>query len=550
MFKGRTYREICQNFAWSIPDQYNIGVDICDKWAGDKFRLALIYLDEEGRERKYTYWELKNLSNRMANAMKAHGLARGDRVGVLLPSAPETLITHLAVYKSGAVLVPLLHLFGPLAVEYRLHSSGAKLVVTDVDNLPKILEIRDSLPELKGIIVVGGRGREETWDFHNLMAQGSRHFQPVPTRAEDPALIVYTSGTTGPPKGALHAHRLLLAEVVNLSFSLNFFPQPGDLLWTHCDWAYIAGSFTALYPSLHSGLAVVEKRRTGRFDPDEAFRVISDHGVTVVFAIATAVRMMRREVDNPREKYDLEELRSMTVGGETMGLDLYDWGRQALGVELNENYGLTECDFTISNCSALMEVHPGSMGRAIPGHSVEIIDDAGQVLGPDEYGEIAVQAPDPSLFLGYWQNRAATEERFLGDWFRTGDYGTKDREGYFWFLGREDDIIESGGYRIGPGEIEEALKKHQAVAMAAAIGVPHEIRGEVVKAFIVPKSGVRVSEDLENNIKEFVRTRLEAHAYPREIEFVTELPVGNTGKVLKKELKKLEAEKRAKPPRA
>ena len=544
MFKGRTYQEICANFRWEIPEFYNIGVDISDKWAGDASRTALIYIDERGRQERYTYRQLSRLSNRLAQGLQALGVEKGDRVGVLLPSTPEALLAHLAVYKAGAVLVPLLHLFGPLAVEYRLRSSGAKVAVTDSVNLGKIMEVRSSLPELEKVIVVGGGSGPGTLDFHELLMKGGPDFRAVPTLARDPALIIYTSGTTGPPKGALHAHGLLLAEVVNLGFSLNLYPQEGDVLWTHCDWAYIAGSFTALYPCLHGGSTIVEQRRTGRFDPRAAFRVISECGVSCVFAIATAVRMMRREVESPRREFDLSRLRSITVGGETMGQDLFDWGREALGVEFTENYGLTECDFTIANCSALMEVRPGSMGRAIPGHRVEIIDPLGHVLGPDTYGEIAIQAPDPSLFLGYWRDPEATAARYAGPWFRTGDFGTKDQDGYFWFIGREDEVIESGGYRIGPGEIEDALKKHPAVSMAAAIGVPHPIKGEVVKAYLVLRPGVGGSPELAEEIRGFVRTRLEAHAYPREIEFVADLPVGNTGKVLKKELKRLDAAKR------
>lgn len=545
MFIGKTYEEIYKNFKWELPTEYNIGVDICDKWAQEKHRLALIYLDEHRREQKITYWELKNKSNCLANALRAHGLERGDRVGVLLPPTPETLFTHLAVYKSGAILVPLLQLFGPLAVEYRLQNSGAKMLVTDMNNLSKVLEGREKLPHLEKIIVIDAPEKNGILNFHSLLANGSRYFDPVRTLAENPAVIIYTSGTTGPPKGTLHSHRILLSEVVNLSFALNFFPQKGDVLWTHCDWAYMAGSFCALYPCLHNGLTMVESRRTSRFDPNEAFQVISKYGVSVIFAISTAVRMMRKEVEEPREKFDLDELRSITIGGETMGQDLYEWGRNSLKIEINENYGLTECDFTVSNCSAVMDVFPGSMGRAIPGHIVEIIDDAGKVLDPNEYGEIAIKAPDPSLFLCYWKNEEATKKRYIGEWFRTGDYGTKDKNGYFWFIGREDDVIKTGGYRVGPGEVEDALKKHESVAMAAVIGVPHQVRGEAVKAFIILKNGFCATPELKKSIMEHIRKKLEAHAYPKEIEFVPELPLGNTGKVLKRELKKMAREKRS-----
>ncbi len=550
MFEGKSYNEIYENFRWDIPKKLNIGAEICDKWAQDKYRIALIHIDRESRISKYSYWELKNLSNRFANTLCDLGVAREDRVAVFLPNTPETLISHIAIYKTGAVLVPLLTLFGPIAIEYRLQSSGAKVIITDAENLPKVLEVRENLPDLETLIVIDGNdnlGEEvNILDFWQTLRKGSRHFDIVDTGSEDPALIIYTSGTTGPPKGALHGHKLLPSEVSNLGFNLDLFPQPGDLLWTHCDWAYVAGSFTALYPTLNNGLSVVNYERSGRFDPDEAFRVISEHGVTVIFAIASALRIMMENVAHPSATYDLSELRSIAVGGETMGHDLLEWGRNELGVELNENYGLTECDYSICNCSAVMEIREGSMGRAIPGHVVEIIDGKGNVLPPETYGQIAIRKPNPSIFVGYWNDPEATQARFIGDWLCTGDYATKDIDGYFWFTGREDDIIESGGYRIGPGEIEAALKRHDSVADAAAIGIADAIKGQVVKVFVTVKSGVVADKHLEDELREHVRSKLEAHASPKEVEFLDELPVGNTGKVMKQELRRMEREKKKK----
>ncbi len=548
MFSGDSYDAVYRNFRWNIPTTLNIGVEICDKWATDKFRVALIHKDRHAQVRKFTYWELANLSNRFANALVAHGTSRGDRVAVFLPNAPETLIAHIAAYKTGAILVPLITLFGPIAIQYRLESSGATTLITDMDNLHKVLEVKESLPALKTLIVVGGGGREGSLDFWAALEQGSRHFDAVRTGCDDPALIVYTSGTTGPPKGALHGHRLLPAEVVNLGFNLDMFPQPGDLLWSHCDWAYIAGSFAALYPTLSNGLSIVNYERTGAFDPEEAFDVIAEYGVTAIFAIATALRMMMRAVPHPKQRFDLDELRTIGVGGETMGPDLLEWSRRELGVTFNENYGLTECDYSICNCSTIMPIREGSMGRAIPGHVVEIIDPKGRVLAPAAFGEIAIKRPNPSIFLGYWNDPQATQARYIGEWFRTGDYGTKDEDGYFWFVGREDDVIVSGGFRIGPGEIESALKKHDAVADAAVIGIPDDTKGEAVKAYVLLHPGAAATEDLEKELRRHVRDKLEVHAYPREIEFMDVLPIGNTGKVLKKELRRMHADKRRKEP--
>jgi len=544
MLSGRTYEEIYDNFRWEIPEHFNIGVDVCDKWANEKHRLALIYLGADGREQKYTFWELKNLSNQLANALKANDIQRGDIVGILLPQCPETLISHIAIYKLGAIALPLLVLFGSLALEYRLENSEAKGIITDSANLPKILEIKDRLPNLKVIMVVNPEIEENVLDFWKAVEKGSRYFTPALTKSDEPALIIFTSGTTGPPKGALMAHRFLLAEIPSVEFCQDLFPQEGDLFWTPLDWAYVGGSYNALFPSLHHGVPIVAFRPR-KFNPEQAYLVMEKYGVSVMFTVCTAMRLMLGAVENPKEHYDLE-LRSITCGGETMGKELFEMGKKALGIEMTENYGQTECDYTVGNCPKVMKVIPGSMGKAIPGHIVEIINENGEVVKPGEFGEIAIKCPDPIMFLGYWRNPEATKEKYIGHWLRTGDYGMKDEKGYFWFTGRKDDLIKTGGYRVGPGEVEDCLIKHEAVALAAVIGVPDELRGEIVKAFIVLKEGIKGDKALEDNIKQHVKTKLEAHAYPREIEFIKEIPLTGTGKIMKRELRRMDMEKRAK----
>ncbi len=541
MLKGKTYEEVCSNFHWKVPEYYNIGVDVCDKWANEKYRLALIYIDPDGREFKYTFWELRNLSNQLANALRANGIEHGDRVGILLSQRPETLISHVAVYKLGAIAVQLLTLFGPEAIEFRLQDSEAKAVITDIENLPKVSQIQERLPNLRLIMAVDAGRQEHVLDFWPCLGKGSRDFRPIKTKPDDPALIIYTSGTTGQPKGTLHGHRLLLGILPGFDFYHNLFPKKGDLLWTPLDWAYIGGSYDALFPCLHHGIPVVAFRGR-RFDAEYAFQLMASHGVRNLMAVPTVLRMMMHGVRNPRERYGIR-LRSLTAGGETLGHELSQWTREALGVELNEQYGQTECDLVIGFCAQVMEIVPDSIGKAVPGHTVEIIDEEGQVLPPGELSEIAVKAPDPVMFLEYWKNPEATRKKFVGQWMRTGDYGTKDEHGFFRFTGRQDDIIESGGYRIGPGEIEECLMKHEAVALVGVIGVPDPIRGQIVKAFIQPKPGVKADKDLEQHLQQFVKTRLEAHAYPREVEFLDEMPRTKTGKILKQELRKLHAKK-------
>jgi acetyl-CoA synthetase len=538
---GKTYEEIYRNFRWEIPEYYNIGVDICDKWANEKHRVALIYRDQKGKEQKYTFWEIKNLSNQLANALQANSIGKGDRVGILLPQCPEALISHIAVYKIGGIAIPLCILFGPEALEHRLGNSQAAGTITDKANLPKILELKGRLPNLKMIMIVDSGGEASVLDFWNSIEKGSGYFNPSYTKADDPALIIYTSGTTGSPKGALHAHRVLLGHLPGVEFTHNLFPREGDLFWTPADWAWIGGLIDVLFPSLHHGIPVLAYRAK-KFDPEEVFYLIAKYGIRNTFMPATALNIMRQVV-NPRERYDYK-LRSIASGGETLGESLLQWGREVMDLDITEFYGQTECNLVVGNCAEVMAVIPGSMGRAVPGHVVEIINENGEVVKPGEFGEIAVKAPDPAMFLGYWEDPEVTKERFVRDWLRTGDMGRKDDNGYFWFIGREDDIIESGAYRIGPGEVEDCLMKHPAVALAAVVGVPDKVRGKIVKAFIVAKEGTKVDKPLEDELKEFVKVRLEAYAYPREIEFVKDLPRTTTGKIMRRELCRTDMEKR------
>ena len=308
----------------------------------------------------------------------------------------------------------------------------------------------------------------------------------------------------------------------------------GTVIWSE---VFNGGSYDALFPTLHHGYPVLAYRPR-KFDPEEAFFMMAKHGVRNLMAVPTVLRMMMHAVKHPREKFDLR-LRSVTAGGETMGAELCQWSREQLGVEINEQYGQTECDLVVGYCSQIMEIVPGAIGRAVPGHTVEIISEDGQVVGTDELGEIAVKAPDPVMFLEYWQNSEATREKFVGDWMRTGDFGRKDSDGNFWFSGRQDDIIESGGFRIGPGEVEDCLMKHPAVALVGVIGVPDPVRGEIVKAFVLPRAGVIPDQALEQSIQAHVKNRLEAHAYPREVVFVAEMPRTSTGKILRSELRNI-----------
>ena len=534
-----TYDEARAAFRWQVPPRYNIGVDVCDRHAQARpDSTALIFENEDGRVERFSFGDIRGLSNRLANALAAHGLTRGDRLGILLQQCPEAAIAHVAAYKAGLIAVPLFVLFGEDALEYRLGNSGARAVITDIANLPKLLAIRDRLPELKAIVVIDGDAGGAL-DYRKLVERASDSFAPVDTAPDDPALIIYTSGTTGPPKGALHAHRVLLGHLPGVEFPHEFFPQPGDLHWTPADWAWIGGLLDVLLPAWHHGVPVLA-HRFRKFEPDAAFSLMARHGVRNVFFPPTALKLMRQT--GAPENHGVR-VRTIASGGETLGAELLDWGRATFGVTINEFYGQTECNVVVGCCAKIMDVRPGSMGRAVPGHEVAIVDDNGNRLPVGEQGNIAIRRPDPVMFLEYWRNPKATAEKFAGDWLLTGDTGRADEDGYLWYVGRADDVITSAGYRIGPAEIEDCLLKHPAVAMAAAIGVPDPVRTESVKAFVVLKPGHRGDAALARAIQDHVRTRLAAHEYPREVEFIDALPLTATGKIMRRELRAREAEK-------
>lgn len=533
-----SYKDLYHNYTWHIPDTFNIAEAICDRHAlGND--TALVYEDDHGHVSRYTFRDLQRLSNRLANAYTHMGIQKGDRVGILLSQQPETLIAHLAGFKVGAVNIPLFTLFGPEALEYRLNNSEAKLVLAESAQLDKIIEIKDRLAHLESIICIGGSGDlgQNIISFSDAVENASDEFKTVQSSPEDPALIIYTSGTTGPPKGALHAHRVLLGHLPGVEVSHNFFPQSGDFFWTPADWAWIGGLIDVLFPSLYHKVPVLACRLK-KFDPDEALKLMARHGVRNVFLPPTALKMIRAASD-PENCRNLN-LRTLASGGEQLGEEILEWGKSRLGLEINEFYGQTEANLLVSNCSQIMPVKPGSMGRAVPGHRVAVIDRDGKKLAAGQEGEVAVRRPDPVMFLGYWRKPDATSDKFIGEWMTTGDTGTMDEEGYFFFKGRNDDVITCSGYRIGPSEVEDCLLRHPAVSLSAVIGKPDDVRGQIVKAFIVLREGRQASEELKKDIQNFVKTRLAAHEYPREVEFINEIPLTVTGKVKRMDLRDME----------
>lgn len=536
---GDRYEELYRSFRWEVPARYNMARACCGDWARDRSRRALLWEDESGATATYTYWDLQQAANRLSNALAALGVRRGDRVAIILPQRPETAIAYIAVFQMGAIALPLSHLFGPDALEYRMEHAEASVAIVEPTTIGNLSAIRDRLTHLRHVI--GVDAREAGLQWAELLEKASSTFTPVDTSAEDPALIIYTSGTTGPPKGALKAHRVLIGNVPGFVHSHDFFPQEGDLFWSPADWAWTGGLMDALLPSLMFGVPILGYR--GRFDAEKAYYLIEKYRVRNSFLFPTALKLMMKAVPAPRKKYSLN-MRSIMSAGEAVGVTVFEWAKAELGVTINEMFGQTEINYVVGNCQSAWPAKPGSIGRPYPGHRVAVIDAEGNELPPGELGEIAVHRKgDPVFFLEYWKNPQATRDKFIGDWGCTGDQAKADEDGYLWYQGRSDDVIKSAGYRIGPAEIESCLVKHPAVLNAAVIGKPDATRGAIVKAFIVLQPGQRPSESLVEQIQGHVRGRLAPYEYPREIEFIDALPMTTTGKVQRKELRKLEEAK-------
>jgi acetyl-CoA synthetase len=536
------YDALYRQFRWNVPARYNIAQACCGQWAADRSRFALYWEDESGATAAYSFWDIQQQANRLSNALAALGVQRGDRVALLLPQRPESAIAYMAIFQMGAVALPLSHLFGPDALEYRMEHAGASVAIVEPTTIANLWAVRGKLSQLRHVIGVGGARESGVHPWEALLAKASAAFRLVDTAADDPALIIYTSGTTGAPKGAYEAHRLLIGNLSGFVHSHDFFPQPGDMFWSPADWAWAGGLFDALLPSWALGIPILGYR--GKFDAEKAYDLLDRYGVRNAFLFPTALKLMMKAVPEPRHKYRLD-LRSIMSAGESVGVTVLEWAKEQLGVTINEMFGQTEINYVVGNCQAAWPVKPGSIGRPYPGHRVAVIDENGNERPRGELGEIAVHRScngeaDPVFFLEYWKNPQATRDKFIGDWGLTGDQGKMDEDGYLWYQGRSDDVIKSAGYRIGPAEIESCLVKHPAVANAAVIGKADATRGAIVKAFIVLQPGEKPSKQLEEDIQRHVRGRLAPYEYPKEIEFIDALPMTTTGKVQRKELRKRE----------
>jgi acetyl-CoA synthetase len=532
------FEAVVRDFRWDVPARFNIGVAACDAWAEREPNRAALIEYNGGEPVIHSYGELRDRSNRLAHGLRRLGVKRGDRVALLVPQGLDALTGHIAIYKLGAIAVPLALLFGREALGFRLRFAGVSVVIANAKGAENVALIEGGLPDLRCLIETEpsavATSVSDEWrriSLRDLIDGESASFDPVDTGPDDPALMIFTSGTTGPPKGALHGHRVLLGHLPGFEMAYQFPPQPGDVMWTPADWAWAGGLLNALLPALTLGIPAAFGRFE-RFSPRGALELMADLKVTIAFLPPTALRMLKNSGLNPRE-FPLS-LRAVMSAGEQLGRETYDWSRDAFGFAVNEMYGQTECNLVLGSCALLGVSRPGPIGRVVPGHRVAIVDGQGHELERGISGQIAVHRPDPVMFLGYWQDADATAAKFVGDWMMTGDQGTMDAAGYVTFVGRDDDVITSAGYRIGPGEIEDCLAAHPAVEIAAAVGKPDPVRTEIVKAYVVLRDGFAGDAALAEEIKLWVRERLSAHEYPREVEFVDEVPLTTTGKVIRR----------------
>jgi acetyl-CoA synthetase len=535
------YGTLVDEFEWEVPETFNVVSYVCDRWADDPDRVALRWQSASGETAEYTFARLRSESNALANFLVDRGLERGDRVGIVSRQRPSTLVTYFAAWKLGAVPVPLSRLFGPRALGYRLRDSGARACLLDGNTLAPFRDVEESLDSMEVVLTHDDVDGERS--VRAALEGRSDRFETVATGCDEDGVLVYTSGTTGDPKGVRHGHRVLLGHLPQ--FLLVFADatlDDGDVFWTPSEWAWIASLVQLVCCALFYGRPVVGYDAP-RFDPTETFELLERFDVTSAFLPPTALRKLANAGVDPTD-YDLDSVRVVASAGEPTTDSLFAWVDDTFdGAPITDAYGQTEANGLVCYCANLMPHREGAIGLPTPGHDVAILDpetaepleDAGTV------GEIGVRyADDPVCFKEYWRAPDRTAAKVRNGWLLTGDLGTVDDDGYVSFVGRKDDVIISGGYRISPYEIEDVLADHPSVDAAAVVGVPDDERGQVPKAFVVPSGPPASAEALRDDLRQFVRDELAKYEYPREIEFIESLPETPTGKTRRADLRERE----------
>jgi len=526
-----SYDDIYNGFSWDIPEYYNIASDVCDRHVERK-TPALIFDLDSGNE-VYSFQQLQEAANQFANVLAKKHISIGDQIAIVAQPCFAIPVAHIGAWKAGVVSCAAATLFAADALAFRFNTSKTKLVVTDFENLSKVEEAVKQAHCVTEILVFSRCGTIDG-SFWKEISDASKLYNNVLTRSNDAAFLNFTSGTTGLPKGVLAPHSHMLGQGAAMEFLYNF-PEPGDVMWSPADWAWLAGQMCTLMAGLFLGMTVIARPREG-FDAKDAYRILAEHKVTHTLLIPTMMKLMR-QVDKVDQLKSNLCVKVVATGGEPCGAELYHWCREVLDAPLNETFGQTECATMICNNQMVMDAPFGCLGKSTPGLHAAIIDDSGKELPAGETGEIAARTPHPIIFSSYLGNSDATKDKHINGWMRTGDLGRMDKDGYFWYVGRADDVITSSGYRIGPGEVENALLIHPSVALSAVIGLPDPDRTEIVAAYIILVEGTKPTEELSTDIRNFVRDTLARHEIPRKIVFVTELPLTTTGKIMRKKLK-------------
>ncbi len=544
------YQALYGEYRWLVPARFNVADVCCRRWAtsaADARRIALYTEDAQGARDIWTFERLFETANRLANGLVRMGVRPGDRVAVLLPQSGEAAAAHMAIYQTGAICVPLSPALAPDALEWRLRDCDARVAIVGEAAQPSLAAILHRCPVLSQLIGVGFAD-ERTLAWRSLLSRQEVEFSPVDTHAGDPAVLLYTGGTMGTPKGVLHSHASLIGALPGFVAAQDWFPHAGDSLWTPAEWSWGAGLFGALLPALYFGRPVLAVQ--GRIGAQRAFELLNRYRITNALLTPALLRLMMRS-DPPEEP--VPALRALATTGEPLDPPLLDWCLAHLGVSPNECYGQSEAPWIVGNSRHKWPVKAGSMGLPFPGHRVAVIDEAGQAVPPGQVGELALHREDaggdldPALMLGYWRSEAATAARFVDGWWRTGDLARQDADGYLWYEGRADDVFRSSGHRIGPGTIESWLRSHPAVANAVIVPKPDEAAGAIVKAYVVltePYIGQAPSYLVET-LQTHARERLAPYEHPGEIEFVDALPVTSAGTVQRNVLRQRERERAA-----
>jgi acetyl-CoA synthetase/medium-chain acyl-CoA synthetase len=529
------YDEVYRNFRWQVPEYFNFGVDVVDRLAQDRGRTALYWEDEAGHEARHTFWDLSVHSNRFANALRGLGVKKGDAVMVMLPRVPEWFVAYLGALKAGAIVIPCTATLRAKDIRYRAQHSGARAIVAGAEAVPEVEAVRPECDELRACIGVGSAVPGwQTWE--DTIAAASPNWQAERTRSDEPAVCFYTSGTTKNPKAVLHTHAYTYAHRYTGQYWLDL--RANDLHWTTSDTGWAKAAYGVLFGPWSHGVPILMYR--GPFQPDRELRLLEKYQVNVFCAPPTEYRLLVKE---NLSRFKLPHLRHCTAAGEPLNPEVIHTWKEAFGLTIHDGYGQTESIILVANQPG-MNVRHGSMGKPFPGHDVGIIGSEGTELPAGEPGEVAVRGRPPSLFREYWKDPEATAACFQGEWYRTGDAAYRDADGYFWFVGRTDDVIISAGYRIGPFEVESALLEHPAVVESAVVASPHPDRGAIVKAFVKLRPEIVGTADLARELQEHVKRVTAPYKYPREVEFVSELPKTVSGKIRRVELRQREMAKK------